>query len=154
MQNIKSSGFVQRCSGDVDGRAGITFSMTRKPRKARPGLYEEYKAASGWYLAAWRDFRGLTLEDLADELGMSKGYVSDLETGAQRGGRPANRFNRDTMLAVAQAVGTTGGRLIDVNPYDMDERAGEITDLFATLPEEQRAALHQLAITLKGNRAA
>jgi transcriptional regulator with XRE-family HTH domain len=84
--------------------------MARKPRSARHALYEEYRAASGWYLAAWRDYRGLTLEDLADELGKTKGYVSDLETGAARGGRASNRFNRDTLMAVAQAVGTTGGR--------------------------------------------
>lgn len=121
-----------------------------KPRKARPDLYEPYRAASGWYLAAWRDYRGLTLEDLAEEVGSSKGYVSDLETGATRPDRPIRRFNRDLVDSMAKALGTTGGRLIDVNPYLMDEGFDQFAAVIRDLDPGQRAAVIQLARTLGG----
>ncbi|WP_341020730.1 helix-turn-helix transcriptional regulator [Brevundimonas diminuta] len=127
--------------------------MAQRPRKARHDLYEAYRDASGWWLAAWRDFRGLTLEDLADELGRTKGYVSDIETGAARGGRPATRFNRDTVDQMARALGTTGGRLIDVNPYEMDERANQIETIFRDLDPASRDAVIQMAQTLSKRSA-
>ncbi len=123
--------------------------MAQRPRKARHDLYETYREASGWWAAAWRDYRGLTLEELADELGKTKGYVSDIETGAARHGRPATRFNRDTIDLMAKALNTTGGRLIDVNPFDMDERGEEIDTIFRDLDPVGREALYQMASTLK-----
>lgn len=123
--------------------------MARTPRAGRAELYEAYKAASGWYLAAWRDFRGLTLEDLAAELSISRGYVSDLETGAPRSGRHGTRFNRETVQAAAKALGTTGGRLIDVNPFTMDERSGEIETIFRDLDPDGRDAVYQLLQTFR-----
>lgn len=127
--------------------------MAQRPRKARHDLYQAYRDASGWWLAAWRDYRGLTLEDLADELGRTKGYVSDIETGAARGGRPATRFNRDTVDQMARALGTTGGRLIDVNPYEMDESADQIETIFRDLDPASRDAVIQMAQTLSKRSA-
>lgn len=121
-----------------------------KPRKGRADLYESYRTASGWYLAAWRDFKGLTLEDLAADIGSSKGYVSDLETGASRPDRPIRRFNRDIVDSVAKALGTTGGRLIDVNPYDLAEDEDRFGNVIRTLDPDQRRAVLQLAETLGG----
>lgn len=119
-----------------------------KPRKGRADLYASYRTASGWYLAAWRDFRGLTLDDLASEIGSSKGYVSDLETGAARPDRPIRRFNRDIVDSVAKALGTTGGRLIDVNPYELDEEADHFETVIRNLDPDQRRAVIQLAESL------
>ena len=127
-------------------------TKTRKPRPAE--LYEDYRQRSGWWLAAWRDFANLTLEDLADELGRSKGYISDLETGATRPGRPATRFNRDLVEQVAKAVGTTGGRLIDVNPFTVSERADRLADLVERLDDDGIAALMDLAEKWPGRKAA
>lgn len=120
-------------------------NMAAKPRKARHDLYEAYRAKSGWYLAAWRDHAGLTLEDLADELGMSKGYVSDLETGAQRENRPPTRFNRDLVEKAAKAVGTTGGRLIDINPFTLTERLERLNSAVALLDDAGQDAVLELA---------
>lgn len=36
-------------------------------------------------LRAWRLYRGLTLEVLADRIGVSKGYLSQIEQGRKRG---------------------------------------------------------------------
>lgn len=117
--------------------------MTAKPRKTRP--YEDYRARSGWYLAAWRDIKGLTLEDLAAELGRSRGYISDLETGAVRPPRAATRFNRDLIEQVAKVVGTTGGRLIDVNPFELDEQMDRLDAAIARLDHAGRAAILNMA---------
>ncbi|WP_332657330.1 helix-turn-helix domain-containing protein [Brevundimonas sp.] len=115
--------------------------MALKQRKARHDLYEEYRRKSGWYFAAWRDFAGLTLEDLAAELGRSKGYVSDLETGATRENRPPTRFNRDLVEAAAKVMNTTGGRLIDVNPYTMTENAARLDAAVAQLDDAGKEAM-------------
>lgn len=120
-------------------------NMAEKPRKARHDLYADYRQRSGWYLAAWRDFAGLTLEDLADELEKSKGYVSDLETGASRADRPPTRFNRDLVERVAQVVGTTGGRLIDVNPFEVTERMKRLNEAVARLDPEGQDAVLEMA---------
>lgn len=127
--------------------------MAQRPRKARHDLYQAYREASGWWAAAWRDYRGLTLEELADELGRTKGYVSDIETGAARHGRAATRFNRDTIDQMAKALGTTGGRLIDVNPFEMGEREDEIESIFRDLDPASREAVIQMATTLRQRQA-
>lgn len=120
-------------------------NMAEKPRKARHDQYAIYRERSGWYLAAWRDFAGLTLEDLSAELGKSKGYVSDLETGAPRPGRPPTRFNRDLIDQVSKIVGTTGGRLIDVNPFELSERMERLSAAVAQLDEAGQDALLDMA---------
>lgn len=120
--------------------------MAKRPRKPRLDLYEAMRDASGWYLAAWRDFRGLTLEDLADEAGTSKGMVSDLETGARNSkGQIAQRFNRDWLDKFSAALGVRRGHLIDVNPYAVDEQETAWAELFRNFTPEQRALAINLA---------
>lgn len=122
-----------------------------KQRKGRSNeLYETYKVASGWYLAAWRDWRGLTLDELAAETGITKGYISDLESGAAREGRPMKRFNRDMIDSMARALDTTGGRLIDVNPFTVDDIEDRFDSVIRRLDAQQRDAVLQLAKSLGG----
>lgn len=130
---------------DMDSECLHIPNMASKPRKARHDLYPTYREKSGWFLAAWRDHAGLTLEDLADELGMSKGYVSDLETGAQRDNRAPTRFNRDLVEKASKAVGTTGGRLIDLNPFTLTEQAERLNAAVAQLDEAGQAAMLEMA---------
>jgi len=134
-----------------DGRLLVSHNANMaRQRKGRHELYDQYRAASGWYLAAWRDFRKLTLEELAEEIGSSKGYVSDLETGAARPDRPIRRFNRDLVESVSKALSVTGGRLIDVNPFTMDADADQFDAALKALDPMQRQAVFQLAQTLGG----
>lgn len=121
----------------------------RKPR-AQEQL-EAYRKASGWYLAAWRDYRGLTLEELAGEVGTSKGVVSDLETGALRNnGALAQRFNRDDVEKYARALGTTGGFLLDRNPYAADPELEDLSGKFRNLDDRgRRLAADMLESLLK-----
>lgn len=129
--------------------------MARRPRKPRLDQYETLKEASGWYLAAWRDHRELTLEELAAEVGTSKGMVSDLETGALKSnGERAQRFNRDWVDKFSQALGTTGGFLIDVNPFGSEGRLAELSETFRKLSEEDRSVVIELAASLAKRSAA
>jgi transcriptional regulator with XRE-family HTH domain len=36
-------------------------------------------------LRVWREYRGMTLQDLADKVGVSRGYLSEIEIGKQDG---------------------------------------------------------------------
>lgn len=115
--------------------------MMIRQQRTRTGRYEEYRRLSGWYLAAWRDFRRLTLDELAVEIGASKGYISDLETGAARDDRPIRRYNRDLVEAAATALQTTPGRLMDVNPFTMSENYERLADGIAKLQAEDQTVV-------------
>ncbi|MBF0623871.1 MAG: helix-turn-helix transcriptional regulator [Magnetococcales bacterium] len=51
-------------------------------------------------LRVWREFRGLTLQTLADRVGVSKGYLSEIENGLKDG-------SVRVMKRVAEALGVT-----------------------------------------------
>ena len=118
-------------------------NMAVRPRKARQDQYEALKAASGWYLAAWRDHRGLTLEELAAEVGVSKGTLSDLERGT------GQRWNRDLVDRAARALETTPGYLIDANPWTVDASFTQRMSVIEELNERDREEVLRLAETLR-----
>lgn len=123
--------------------------MARRPRKPRLDQYEAFKKASGWYLAAWRDHRGLTLEELAAEVDITKGMVSDFETGALKSnGTQAQRFNRDWVDKFAKALGTTGGYLIDINPFGDESKLVAIADVYRRLSDADREVAVSLVSAL------
>lgn len=108
--------------------------MANRKRQPRIEKHEDFKVKSGWYLAAWRDFRNLSLEELAEEVGTSKGQISDLETGATKGGtKQSARYNRDWVESLARALQTTPGFLLDVNPYSVDETFTAVTQTYRDL---------------------
>ena len=125
--------------------------MAKRPRKPRLEQYEAFREASGWYLAAWRDYRNLTLEDLAAEAGTSKGVVSDMETGNQKSnGTKAQRFNRDWIERFARALDCTGGYLIDVNPFVQDPQLAETSAKLRKLAPEDRHMIDGMIDRLLG----
>lgn len=126
--------------------------MAKRTRKARSAdLLVGYREKSGWWLAAWRDFKGMTLEELADEVGTSKGVVSDLETGALRSnGKPAQRYNSDDVPRFAKALGIPQGYLFDVNPYAVDTEATDLSHEVLNLSKREQALLRQYMDTLTG----
>jgi transcriptional regulator with XRE-family HTH domain len=116
--------------------------MAKRVRKPRLEKYEAMRQASGWYLGAWRDYRELSMEELAAEVGTSKGMVSDLESGAlDSKGAVAQRFNRDWVEKFAVALNTTGGFLIDVNPFGERADMAEVTDGYRRLDKEGQEAV-------------
>lgn len=122
----------------------ISHNANMAKKATGPTDYEALRLSSGWYAAAWRDFRGITQQDLADEIGSSRGQISDLETGAK------TRFNRDWVEKFGKALNVTGGRLIDVNPFTLNQDADRFDDALKALDEKGRNAVYQLAATLSG----
>lgn len=116
----------------------------RKPKVWPKEHYDALRKASGWYLQAWRHYRNLTAQELADEAGTSKGVISDHEQGK------GARFNRDTLETYARALGTTPGFLIDHNPFLMDEAFTAITEGAGRLGDEDRKTVADLVKRLGG----
>lgn len=63
------------------------------------------------FIREWRQFRNLTLEQLADRLEMTASHLSMLERG-QRG------YAQDTLEAIAEALQTDAASLLVRNPAD------------------------------------
>ena len=152
--NISSTPKVRYTRDDLAAKFSQTANMKRRPRKPRLDDYERYRASSGWWLAAWRDHVGLTLEDLAAEVGTSKGVVSDLETGAVKSnGTRAQRFNRDTIEAMAKALDVPQGWLFDINPWSSDPRWINVGRQFAGLDDPAKQAVLSLVEHLSAAKA-
>ena len=60
-------------------------------------------------LRIWRNFRGLTQQELADQVGISKPYLSQIETGKRTG-------TAEVLAAIASALGVT---IEDVMPAEI-----------------------------------
>jgi len=112
-----------------------------------PEEFDALREASGWYAAAWRSLRGLSQGELAEELGTSKGQVSDLETGAK------TRFNRDWLERFSKALNVPMGHLIDVNPFTIDEGLQSLSSIYRDLDDRDRDEVLRLAQTLSRRRA-
>lgn len=65
------------------------------------------------YIRQWRQHRGLTLEQLAERLGMTPSHLSMLERG-QRG------YTQETLEAVAEALQTDVASILMRDPSDPD----------------------------------
>jgi transcriptional regulator with XRE-family HTH domain len=91
--------------------------MPRKIADRDIETLEDLRRTSGWYLAAWRQYRRLSLDDLAAEAGTTKSALSELENGVVRKNGTKPRWNRDTLAALVDALGITEGMMFDVNPY-------------------------------------
>lgn len=63
------------------------------------------------YIREWRQYRNLTLEQLADRLEMTASHLSMLERG-QRG------YTQETLEAIAEALMTDTASLLMRNPED------------------------------------
>lgn len=57
-------------------------------------------------IRVWRDYRGLTQQQLADRAGISKPYLSQLESGKRAG-------TTDVLSAIAQALQLTLDDIVD-----------------------------------------
>lgn len=80
-----------------------------------------------WFLKEWRVRRGLTQEQLADMVGTSKGYISDLENAKRR-------YNQELLEGLAAALQLAPRDLLSTP--DLPEVESEL----ATLQREWREA--------------
>jgi transcriptional regulator with XRE-family HTH domain len=123
----------------ADKTVEVSHNANMAKRDGGPTDYEALRQASGWYAAAWRDYRGLKQQELAEEMGSSRGQISDLETGAK------TRFNRDWVEKFSAALQVRPGHLIDVNPFTMWEHATRLDDTVRRLAPEDRDQVLALA---------
>lgn len=86
-----------RWSGNTAGRTIVVMREKRRFRRT--------------FIREWRQFRNLTLEQLADRVEMTASHLSMLERG-QRG------YGQDTLEAIANALQTDAASLLVRNPAD------------------------------------
>lgn len=86
------------------------------------------------YLRAWREFREMSQEALAEKVGTTGSVISMLENG--------NRGLSDKWLRkLAPALGTTPGNLLD---HDPNELPTDILDIWDHIPERDRAVARRV----------
>lgn len=82
------------------------------------------------FFKEWRKFRKLTQQQVADALGSSSGYVSDLENGKRR-------YNEDHLDALAELFQCSTADLISTNPLEGTGGA-EVVDIWERIPDRWR----------------
>lgn len=87
-----------------------------------------------WYLRQWRKHRGYTQERLAEMIGTSKGYLSDLERGVRR-------WNQDILEQLAEALRCSPADLIRIDPSQADETIWTIYDTLTPVQRTQAVAV-------------
>lgn len=128
--------------------------MSRRRTDRPVELLEDLRRTSGWYLAAWRDYRKLSQDDLAAETGVKKSALSEMESGRVRKDGRKPRFNRDTIVSLVDALGITEGMLFDVNPFTANPDWMAQYDALLTQGDRKPATALQLVDALPTRRRA
>lgn len=89
-------------------------------------------------LKAWREFRHLTQDDLAELVGTTQGQIAHLE--ADRRGLSAKWLRK-----LAPALNTAPGILLDHDPNDLDS---DIIEIWAEADKRQKKQLINIAKTI------
>lgn len=81
------------------------------------------------YVRAWREFRHLTQEELAEAAGCSPATIGHIENGLRR-------LSDKWAHPIAKALHTSPGYLYDHDPNDLPTA---VLDVWAAIPDENRA---------------
>lgn len=92
------------------------------------------------YLRQWREKAGLSQEELADRVGTTKSVISLLENEK----RP---LSSKWLRKLAEALGTTPGRILDVNP---EEANADVLDIWDHIRAKDRATAIRVLRSLTG----
>jgi len=90
-------------------------------------------------LRAWRKFRHMTLEEVADAVDTTKAVIQQLETGKIT-------LSQKWLDRIAPVLNTTPGYLLDHDPNDLPTA---VLDTWASIPEENRAQALAVLETFK-----
>lgn len=91
-------------------------------------LRENAAMSESQYLRAWRKFRHLTLEEVAEAVGTTKAVIQQLETGRMT-------LSQKWLAKIAPVLGTTPGFLLDHSPEDLPT---SVLETWAAIPEADR----------------
>lgn len=95
------------------------------------------------HLRAWRDYRGLTQDQLAEKVGTAGNVIGLLESGERQ-------LSPKWLRKLAPELGTTPGFLLDHDPNDID---GDLLEAAMSVPKDQRAQAIQILKTFKTGTA-
>ncbi|MED5549030.1 MAG: helix-turn-helix transcriptional regulator [Pseudomonadota bacterium] len=98
-----------------------------------------------FYLKQWRKHRGLTQQQLAEAIGMTKGYISNLETGEKR-------YNEDLLEDFARVLRCEPWELVARNP--LDDSSAEIVSIWDHIDTSQRKLALDVLKTFTGKKQA
>lgn len=90
------------------------------------------------YIKEWRKFRGLTQEQLADRIGITKSYVTKIEKGSRR-------YDQPFLEAAATVLRCEPADLIVRDPTDPEG----IWSVWDSLAPVERAQVVEIAKTFK-----
>jgi len=103
---LAQDGMLVRLGGEIGGdRQNVSMTKTVKPHP-KP-------AAPRHFIKQWREYRGHTLESLAEEIGISHGAIQQLETGK-------THYRQQTLEALASALNCSPADLIMRDPTKDD----------------------------------
>ena len=89
---------------------------------------DEDKNGGPNFLQAWRKFRRMTLQELADKVGTTAAVIHHLEQG-DRG------LSAKWLRKLAPALDTTPGHLLDHDPNDLPS---DVIDIWGAIAERER----------------
>ena len=90
------------------------------------------------HLRAWREFRGLSQQQLAKEVDTTQHQIAYLESG-ERG------LSAKWLRKLSPALDTTPGMLLDHDPNDLDS---DMIEIWATASNRQKRQLAEIARTI------
>jgi transcriptional regulator with XRE-family HTH domain len=94
---------------------------------------------AGNNLQGWREYRGMTQEELAEKVGTYSGQISLLENGKRQ-------LSVKWLHRLADALQITPGWLLDHHPDDLDP---DIYDIWGKIPTEQKLVARDVLVAFK-----
>lgn len=118
----------------------MLLSMVKAPSRRRVPLRSGPRGATRkvWrkiYLREWREFRGFSVEGLAERAGVSPGLISQIENRKSAG-------SPDSLEKLAKVLDCDPGELLDIKP----EAGGSIVRLW--VHDDDRAQLERVVNAL------
>jgi transcriptional regulator with XRE-family HTH domain len=104
---------------------------------AEPDAEEEGRPPH--HLREWREHRGFTVADLAKKSGLGVQTIAALESGTME-------LSMKLLHTLADALGTTAGRIVDNDPNDIDP---SIFDTVRAIPKERRGQALEILKTFR-----
>lgn len=137
---LSSVGVMPFLSQIVKPDASLQFHSSAKAFVRTPShIVRVDKNAGPNHLAAWREFRRMTQEDLAEKVGTTASQISMLETG-ERG------LSAKWLRRLAPILGTTPGHLLDHDPKTIDN---DVFDIWVSIDKRDREAALRMLRSLR-----
>ncbi len=90
------------------------------------------------HLKAWREYRGMSQQELADAIGTSHQVIGYLERGR-------TQLSAKWLRKLAPALKTTPGMLLDHDPAELDQ---DIIELWVNASTRERSQIASIAATI------